>query len=497
MSMRILFVASEATPFAKTGGLADVSSALPVALSRLGCDVTLIIPAYQEAFENAKSKGFSIEPTSISFEIPVGTPRIDAHVFRSYLPVTHEGPSPEVLLISNEKYFDRESLYGSPTDYADNAARFTFFSRAAMELACKSDCAFDIIHCHDWQTGLVPAYQKLMYQSCPAVSHARTIMTIHNLAYQGVFWHWDMLLTGLDWKYFNWEQMEFYGQLNLLKTGIVFADAISTVSPTYAREIQSVPGGCGLETLLASRSHSLSGIVNGINTDVWNPQTDAHIPHHYSDESYEQGKYAAKIALAARLGRTAPSPRPLIAFVGRFAEQKGVDLLIEALGSLAAKGHAHFVVLGMGDPGIEEALRRVAASFPDSIDLSVGFSEGLAHLAQAAADMILVPSRYEPCGLTQLYAMRYGTIPIVRATGGLIDTVIDFNSDSLGAGTATGFVFESFDAKSLEETVVRALEVYKNKNVWRDLVHRVMQQDWSWSTSAHAYLDLYKRLLAK
>ena len=495
--MRVLFVASEATPFAKTGGLADVSSALPIALSRLGCDVTLIIPAYREALENAESKGLSVEPTGIHFEIPIGTPRIDAQVFRSHLPVTSDGPSPEVLLISNEKYFDRTSLYGSPVDYADNAARFTFFSRAAMEVACRSDRVFDIIHCHDWQTGLVPAYQKLMYQSCPAVSRARTIMTIHNMAYQGVFWHWDMLLTGLDWKYFNWEQMEFYGQLNLLKTGIVFADAVSTVSPTYAREIQSAPGGCGLETLLASRSHSLSGIINGIDPDVWDPQTDPQIPHHYSGESYEQGKYAAKIALAARLGRAAPSPRPLIAFIGRFAEQKGVDLLIEMLRRLAAKGHAHFVVLGTGDPGIEEALRQVAASFPETIDLSIGFNESLAHLAQAAADMILVPSRYEPCGLTQLYAMRYGTIPIVRATGGLIDTVIDLNSDSLGAGTATGFVFESFDAQSLEQTVMRALETYKDRNVWKTLVHRVMQQDWSWSASARGYLDLYSRLLEK
>ena len=262
-------------------------------------------------------------------------------------------------------------------------------------------------------------------------------------------------------------------------------------------ESETDPIPSGLETLLASRSHSLSGIVNGIDPDVWDPQTDPQIPHHYSGESYEQGKYAAKIALAARLGRAAPSPRPLIAFIGRFAEQKGVDLLIEMLRRLAAKGHAHFVVLGTGDPGIEEALRQVAASFPETIDLSIGFNESLAHLAQAAADMILVPSRYEPCGLTQLYAMRYGTIPIVRATGGLIDTVIDLNSDSLGAGTATGFVFESFDAQSLEQTVMRALETYKDRNVWKTLVHRVMQQDWSWSASARGYLDLYSRLLEK
>jgi starch synthase len=312
------------------------------------------------------------------------------------------------------------------------------------------------------------------------------------MAYQGVFWQWDMLLTGLDWKYFNWEQMEFYGQLNLLKTGIVFADAITTVSPTYAREIQSAPGGCGLEGLLASRSGVLSGIVNGIDVGVWNPQTDPHIPRHYAEDSCENGKDAAKVALAARLGHAAPDDRPLIAFVGRLAEQKGVDLVIELLGRLGGTGRAHFVVLGTGNDGIEESLRRMAASFPEAIDVMIGFDEGLAHLVQAAADMMLVPSRYEPCGLTQLYAMRYGTIPIVRATGGLVDTVVDTTPDTLRAGTASGFVFEAFDALALEQAVVRALDAHADANVWKSLVQRVMRQDWSWGSSAREYLALYE-----
>jgi starch synthase len=491
--MRVLFVASEAAPFAKTGGLADVAGALPAALARLGCDVTLVLPAYSDALGNAAAHGLPVEPTGMRFDVPIGTLHHEAHVLRSRLPAGGGGPEPTVLLVANDHCFDRSTLYGGPVDYPDNAERFTFFSRAVMELACRQERPFDVIHCHDWQTGLVPAYQKLLYQSWPMVNRARTVMTIHNMAYQGVFWQWDMLLTGLDWKYFNWEQMEFYGQLNLLKTGIVFADAITTVSPTYAREIQSAPGGCGLEGVLASRSDVLTGIVNGIDVDVWNPQTDPHLPRHYAAESYEEGKYAAKVALAARIGRAAPDARPLIAFVGRLAEQKGVDLVIELLGRLGGTGRAHFVVLGTGNQGIEDALRRAAASFPGTIDVMIGFDEGLAHLVQAAADMMLVPSRYEPCGLTQLYAMRYGAVPIVRATGGLVDTVVDATPDTLRSGAASGFVFEAFDALALEHAVERALAVHADAAVWPGLVQRVMRQDWSWDASAREYLALYDR----
>ncbi|MFM7033612.1 MAG: glycogen synthase GlgA [Planctomycetia bacterium] len=493
--MRVLFVASEAAPFAKTGGLADVAGALPAALARLGCDVTLVIPAYREALAQAAVRGLPIEATDTVFRVPIGTLEVEARVLRSRLPASGGGGSPTVLLVSNDACFDRPTLYGGSEDYPDNAERFTFFSRACMELACRQAKPFDVIHCHDWQTGLVPAYQKLLYQSWPSVRGARTVMTIHNMAYQGLFWHWDMLLTGLDWKYFNWQQMEFYGQLNLLKTGIVFADALTTVSPTYAREIQSAPGGCGLEGVLASRADVLTGIVNGIDIDAWNPRTDPHIPRHYAAATVAEGKYAAKVALAARLGRAAPDARPLIAFVGRFAEQKGVDLVIELLGRMAGTGRAHFVVLGTGNNGIEDSLRRVAASFPGTVDVAVGFDEGLAHLVQAAADMSLVPSRYEPCGLTQLYAMRYGSIPIVRATGGLVDTVIDSTPETLRAGTASGFVFEAFDAVALEHAVYRAIEAHADGPLWHELVQRVMAQDWSWDASARDYLSLYERTL--
>ena len=492
--MRVLFVASEAAPFAKTGGLADVAGALPAALARLGCEVTLVIPAYRQALAQATATGLFVEPTELSFSVPIGTRQLEARVLRSRLPTAGGGPQPTVLLVANDGCFDRPTLYGGAEDYPDNAERFVFFSRAALEVACRQERPFDIIHCHDWQTGLVPAYQKLLYQSWPTVNRAKTLMTVHNIAYQGVFWHWDMLLTGLDWKYFNWQQMEFYGQLNLLKTGLVFADAITTVSPTYAREIQGPEGGCGLEGVLASRSDVLSGIVNGIDIDAWNPQTDPHIPRGYSDQSFDEGKYAAKVALAARIGHAAPDARPLIAFVGRLVEQKGVELIIELLGRMGGTGRAHFVVLGTGNAATEEALQRMAATFPGTIDVLIGFDEGLAHLAQAAADMTLVPSRFEPCGLTQLYAMRYGSIPIVRATGGLVDTVVDTTPDTLATGTATGFVFEAYDALALEHAVSRALDAHADKPLWRSLIERVMRQDWSWESSAREYLSLYERM---
>ena len=428
--MRVLLVASEATPFAKTGGLADVAGALPGGLARLGCDVTLVIPAYREVF----SKGLVIEPTEMTFDVPIGTRRLTARVLRGRLP----GSQATVFLVANDDCFDRPTLYGGAEDYPDNAERFIFFSRAALEIGGRQDRPFDIIHCHDWQTGLVPAYQKLLYSSSAAVQHARTVMTIHNMASQGLFWHWDMLLTGLDWKYFNWQQMEYYGQLNLLKTGLVFADAISTVSPTYAREIQQESGGCGLEGVLASRSDVLTGIVNGIDTTVWDPQTDPHIPRPYSAADFDDGKYAARVALAARLGHAAPDARPLVALVGRLVEPKGIELVI-------------------------------------------------------AADTTLVPSRFEPCGLTQLYALRYGTSPVVRATGGLVDTIVDTTPETLRNGSASGFVFEAFDALALEHALMRALDAHSNRELWQGLVCQVMAQDWSWETSGREYLHLFER----
>ncbi len=486
--MRVLQIASEAVPFAKTGGLADVAGALPAALQQLGCQTTLVLPAYRSVF----GKGLPIEQTDLRFPVAVGTRSLEAAVFTCRLP----DDGGQIFLIGNDHCFDRDSLYGTPEDYADNAERFIFFSRAALELAARQPEPFDIIHCHDWQTGLVPAYQKLLYNSWPTLGQARTVLTIHNMAYQGQFWHWDMLLTGFHWKYFNWQQMEFYGQLNMLKAGIVFADKLTTVSPTYAREIQAAPGGNGLEGVLAGRAADLVGIVNGIDTAAWNPRTDAHIPRHYGEDDVDDGKYTARVALAARLGHAAPDTRPLVAFVGRLAEQKGVGLILDLINRMAGSGLAHFMILGTGDPAVEQALRTVAASYPGTVDVVIGFDETLAHLIQAAADILLMPSQYEPCGLAQLYAFRYGTIPVVRATGGLVDTVIDTNDQTLADGTASGFVFEAFESAALEEAVRRAVAARGDHDRWRELVRRVMGQDWSWQASARRYREVYEQTLA-
>jgi starch synthase len=277
----------------------------------------------------------------------------------------------------------------------------------------------------------------------------------------------------------------------------VFADAISTVSPAYAKEIQHVPGGCGLEGVLAARSDALVGIVNGIDTAVWNPAADRHSPRGYGPDNVAEGKDAARIALAARLGHAAPDPRPLVALVGRLVEQKGIDLVIELLARMAGGGRARFMILGTGNPATEDALRRMAAAFPGTIDLVIGFDEGLAHLLLAAADIALVPSRYEPCGLTQLYAMRYGTIPVVRATGGLADTVVDASPAALGEGTASGFVFELFNTAALDHAVSRALDAHADRPLWTGLVRQVMQRDWSWEASGRAYMQVYERMRAR
>lgn len=486
--MRVLEIASEAVPFAKTGGLADVAGALPDALAGLGCEISLVIPAYAEAL----GKGLPIESTGIEFDVPIGTGSRRARILRC----RREGHRADVYLVANDDLFDRPTLYGGSSDYPDNAERYIFFSRAAVELACRLGGRWDILHCHDWQTGLVPAYRRLLYGSDPAVANARTVMTIHNMAYQGLFWHWDMLLTGIDWSHFTWREMEFYGQLNLLKTGIVFADAITTVSPTYAREIQSSPGGCGLEGLLAGRRDVLAGIVNGIDTAVWDPVRDPHLPRPFAAADVEAGKYAARAALAARLGRAAPAARPLVAFVGRLVEQKGISLILEVVANLAGTGRVQFVTLGTGGRDEEEALRRLAAAFPGTVDAIVGFDEGLAHLVQAAADITLVPSRFEPCGLTQLYAQRYGSIPVVRATGGLVDTVVDATPESIRDGSATGFAFTRFDAAGLGHALDRALAAYDDKPLWQTLVGNAMRQDWSWQASGREYVRLFERTRA-
>ncbi len=489
--MNVLIASSEVGPFAKTGGLADVCGALPLALSRLGAQPTVVMPAFRRHI--AKS-GLPIHDTEISFDIPIGTKVVPGRLLQSQLP----GSNVPVYFVDQPDYFDRAELYREKgADYKDNCERFVFFCRAVMESIRLLELNVDVVHCNDWQTGLIPAYLRCEYQHAHGYEHVVSLMTIHNLAYQGRFWLWDMLLTGLDWKYFNWKQMEFYGDLNLLKTGIVFADAVSTVSRRYAQEIQTPELGCGLEGVLQQRADMLHGIINGVEDAVWNPATDPLIPMKYTVANWPDGKGVCKAALQATFNLPAAPDTPVIGLIGRLADQKGWDLVAAVMKRWVRDVDAQWVILGAGEPQYHELLASLAREHPNRIGVKLEFSEKLAHLIEAGSDMFLMPSRYEPCGLNQLYSLKYGTVPVVRETGGLADTVRDLTSDSLSAGAATGFSFAPYDPSALEETLRRAMEVFvQQPAVWSNLVETGMQQDWSWGNSARRYLELYRQMIA-
>lgn len=488
--MRILVATSEAVPFAKTGGLADVCGALPVELARAGHQATLILPAYR----TTRYCGLPLEPVGIEFIVPVGTKTVTGRLLRSQL---DDGRVP-VYLVEQEQYFDRDQLYGvDGKDYIDNCERFVFFSRAVMESVRLLELQPDVIHANDWQTGLVPAYLKAAYRGLPRYEPIVCLFTIHNLAYQGQFWHWDMLLTGLDWKFFNWHQMEFFGKLNLLKTGLVFADAVSTVSPRYAQEIQTHPLGCGLEGVLQQRRDVLYGILNGIDGGHWDPSCDPHIAAPYNADTVAQGKPACKAALQRELGLPERADVPLAGFIGRLAEQKGIDLVAEVMTQWVRDADLQWAVLGTGDPKYHRLFESLAERFRHRVAVRLEFSSPLAHRIEAGADMFVMPSRYEPCGLNQMYSLRYGTVPVVRATGGLADTITDATPENLGTGTANGFSFREYSAQALDETLRRACEAWRRPEVWGRLVATGMRQDWSWARSAQQYVKLYEEMIAR
>ena len=485
--MNILFATSEVVPFAKTGGLADVGNALPMELARMGIDVSVFVPAYRSAL----NAGQTVEVTSHHLDIQIGGKIVSGRLLRSQLP----GCAVPVYLVDQPDYFDRAELYRERgDDYKDNCERFVFFCRAVMESIRLLDLPVDILHCNDWQTGLIPAYLQIEYRYARRFEHVASLMTIHNMAYQGHFWHWDMLLTGLDWRYFNWHQMEFYGGLNLLKTGLVFADMITTVSPRYAEEIQNDPHGCGLEGVLRQRADVLHGIINGVNYDVWNPASDPLIAEKYDLASWREGKARCKSALQSELGLPQFERVPLIGLIGRMADQKGWDLVAEVMKDWGIREAVQWAILGSGEPGYQQLISRLAAQYPERIAARLEFSDRLAHQIEAGADLFLMPSRYEPCGLNQLYSLKYGTVPLVRATGGLADTIVDLES---GLEAANGFRFENYTAMELERTLARACDVYRAQpDTWTRLVENGMRQDWSWATSARKYVDLYQRALS-
>ena len=481
--MKIAIVASEAVPFAKTGGLADVTGALPKALFRLGHEPILILPLY-----SAVRRANVMLNKTVRIEVPVGGKRIMSDVWQGRIP----GTEAAVYFLEQDEYFNRDDLYGgSDFDYRDNCARFTFLSRGAIETARALGFRPDVFHIHDWQTALVAPYLRILYAGDPILGNASSLLTIHNIAHQGIFWHWDMNLIGLDWKYFNWKQFEFWGNISLLKAGIVFADVVNTVSPSYAREIGTPEYGHGLEGVLRERNEVLHGVVNGIDDAVWNPVTDPHITAAYGPENLRD-KASCKRALQ-RQSKLPQRKAPLIGVVSRFARQKGLDLVAQALPELFDGGSLQCVILGDGDGELHDLLDSVQKRYPDRFRIFAKYDERLAHRIMAGADMILVPSRFEPCGLTQLYALKYGSVPLVRETGGLRDTVHDCTPETLAAGEATGFTFKKPSATALTRCVRRAVTLYRDRKSWQKLMAIGMSQDWSWEASAEQYVDLYAK----
>ncbi len=488
--MRIAVVASEAVPFSKTGGLADVAGTLFKEYTGMGFDAFLFVPLYRRT---AEQFGTRLQDAGIGIDVPVGKAFRKCRVFtlkmeteerqghNSRLP-RFTGAPDRVFFIGNEEYFDRDELYGTPAgDYPDNDQRFAFFCRAVMEICKVLDLRIDLMHCNDWQTGLIPLYIKTLYRDVPALEKTASVITIHNLGYQGLFPMQAMGITGLSMDLFNPEGLEFYGKVNFLKAGIVGADVITTVSGTYAKEILTPESGFGLDGILRKRAGSLMGILNGIDYAEWDPSADTYLPHTYS-KSDLSGKAECKKELIKRCSLENNADAPLICFIGRLSTQKGVDLLAGAAPELIAAG-ADLVVIGKGDEHYQKILSSISDRFRESFFFHTGFSEDLAHLAYAGADIFLMPSRYEPCGLGQMIAMRYGTVPVARRTGGISDTVED---------GLTGFLFDEYSASALAGAVRKALSAHKSRRAWQGLIKNAMGRDFSWRKSAKIYGDMYR-----
>jgi len=480
--MKILFASPEAVPYAKTGGLADVSGALPIALAQMGHEVDLLLPKYRGVDE----KRFPAVQTGMVLKVPISQKVINAEVY-----VLEPAPRLRVLFLRQDSYYDRDQLYGTPSgDFEDNAERFIFFSRAVVEAALELNP--DIIHANDWQTGLIPVYLKTLYRWSPALARAATIFTIHNIGYQGLFWHYDMHLTNLGWDLFTTQALEYYGRLNLLKGGIVFADSVTTVSRKYMEEIQTPEYGAGLDGVLRDRKPDLHGILNGVDDREWSPGNDRFIKEKF-DPSDLGGKRACKADLQQEFYLKADPDIPLLGVISRLTDQKGFDILAPIMEPLLNLG-VQFVLLGTGEEKYHLLFQKIGQKYPQKARIRIAFDNTLAHKIEAGADMFLMPSLYEPCGLNQIYSLKYGTVPIVRATGGLDDTIQDFNPLT---EEGTGFKFKEYNSSSLLEAIKRALQVYQNRTVWEKLMARGMAEDFSWEQAAREYVRVYEKTLAK
>jgi starch synthase len=473
--MKILFVSSEGLPYSKTGGLADVVEALPKALADMDHEVAILLPRYRG------NKVTSVIVSSLT--IPLGdTLRFPA------LAEGHPSGRVRYFFVDDPPFFDREQLYGDKAgDYPDNAERFAELSRAAIEFT-KRIWLPDVIHCHDWQSALVPVLLRTQYASDPAVRSLPVVFTIHNLGYQGTFPPGVLRKIGLPETLFTMDGLEFYGKVNFLKGGLEFADYLTTVSRRYAKEIQTPEYGSGLEGVIRTREDRLVGILNGVDYSVWSPESDTFIAQNFSAHNLE-GKQACKKALLEQFRLPKENlDRPLIGIVSRFADQKGFDLIAQEAPQFMKENLA-VVALGTGQKEYETLFKELAAKYPAKVGVKIGYDNALAHMIEAGSDMFLMPSRYEPCGLNQIYSLRYGTIPIVRATGGLDDTIQNFDSRTQ---QGTGFKFEEYTGEALLQCVRAALKVYAKPKAWQALQAQAMAKDFSWKASAAAYVTLYE-----
>jgi starch synthase len=479
--MKVLIASPEVVPYVKTGGLADVAGTLANALMKTGTEAFVILPLYRKIREHLKVMG--ITPMSEEISVPLGTASETGRLWRGETP-----GGANVFFIQNDRFFDRDYIYGTPEgDYSDNASRFIFYSRGVLEAVKALDLGVDIIHCNDWQTGLIPVYIKTLYRD--EFPDTATLLTVHNLGYQGIFWHLDMPLTGLGWEMFNMNALEFNGKINLLKGGLLFADSITTVSRTYSTEIQTPGFGFGLEDVLKERREALHGIMNGIDYSEWSPWKDKLIPSRYNRKNIS-GKVICKKYLQRECGLP-EDDSPLIGMVTRLSSQKGIDLVADSMEEVMRSG-ARVVILGRGEKYYHDTLLNLQARYGGRLSVTLGYDNAYAHRIYAGSDIFLMPSRYEPCGLGQLIALRYGAIPVGRKTGGFADSVTEYD---ISSGSGTGFLFKNYSSDAMKETIQRALRLYQNRDAWRNIVRNAMSRDFSWRQSVKEYLSLYKKIL--
>jgi starch synthase len=475
--MKIAFVSFEVYPLAKVGGLADVAGSLPKALKKKNVDVSIFMPYHKIVEENIKKFDLTIKKVIDDFDLGIGTNQ-KASIYKTNLP----GTDIPVYLVSNDYYFSSKDVYGSP----DGGQQAIFFTKAVIDSIKKLNVNFDVIHSNDWQTGLLPVYLKTIYREDPYFSDISTVYTIHNLGYQGVFDRSYMDFAKLPDYVYNMDGIEFYGKINFMKGGILFSDIVNTVSPTYAEEIKTPEYGEKLEGVLQLRKDVLYGVLNGIDYVENDPETDKRIPYNYNLKSLE-GKRKNKDSLQKALGLEVERDTPVIGLISRLFDQKGLDLVDDIMKYVVASCNVNFVLLGTGEPKYEEAFLELAKEFPKKVSVKIEFDVTLAQRIYAASDFFLMPSKYEPCGLGQMYSLRYGTIPIVRYTGGLADTVTEFDGKS-----GNGFGFKNYDSSYLLKAILKALYYYKRDDFMSVLIKNAMNTDLSWERSASEYVKLYE-----